>query len=325
MYCHRIFLGSICFNKKTGAKDKMSVRINMRKNDSGTALPAALSKILPYKLYGELIKKLPTLGRIEEIRCRTNCRAFITSASGNVELSYIPEKADMEAMTDKLCGGSLYAHRDTLTEGYVTVEGGIRVGVCGRAAVEGGRIIGIYDVSSLNFRLPSAVFFLGEPVERLLRQGGGALVYSPPGVGKTTLLRSVARRMSSGACPIRVCVIDTRGELSAGLEIGNTADILLGYPKGKGIEIATRTMNPQLIICDEIGDDREADAILSAQNSGVPLLASAHADSAHSLLRRRGIRLLHDSGVFSHYVGISRSGGELHYDICARSEVNACV
>ena len=303
----------------------MGVRINMRKNNSVAALPAVLSEILPYRLYGEIIKKLSTLERIEEIRCRTACKTYVTSAAGNVELSYIPEKSDMETMTDRLCGGSLYAHRDTLTEGYITLEGGIRVGVCGRAAVENGKIIGIYDVSSLNFRLPSALFDLGEPVVRLLRKGGGALVYSPPGVGKTTLLRSVARRVSSGTSPVRVCVIDTRGELSSGFPLGNTADILVGYPKGKGIEIATRTMNPQLIICDEIGDDREAEAILSAQNSGVPLLASAHADSIHALLGRRGIRLLHDSGVFSHYVGISRRGGELLYDICERGEINACV
>lgn len=325
MYCHIIFPEGICFNKKTGGVKRVSIRINMQKSNRDGTLPAILSEVLPYRLYGEIIKKLPALGRIEEIRCRTNCRVFITSAEGNVELSYIPQKSDMEAMTDKLCGGSLYAHRDTLTEGYITAEGGVRVGICGRASVEGGKIIGIYDVSSLNFRLPSAVFYLGEPVVRLLREGGGVLVYSPPGVGKTTLLRSVARRMSSGSSPIRVCVIDTRGELSAGLLLGDTADILLGYPKGKGIEIATRTMNPQLIICDEIGDDREAEAILSAQNSGVPLLASAHADSVNSLLTRRGIRLLHDSEVFANYVGIRRRGGELSYSICARGEINACV
>ena len=292
------------------------------------ALPPALADILPYRLYDETVRRLSDTGRIEEIRCRRDRPVFVTCQRGNVRLSYVCGTEDMEGMVSKICGGSLYAHKETLLEGYVTLSGGIRVGVCGRASSENGRMLGIYDVSGLNFRLPSAIYGIGEPVCSLLRQGGGVLVYSSPGVGKTTLLRAVAERMSRGAEPWRVCVVDTRGELSmTDGKIGESADILLYYPKDKGIEIATRTMNPQLIICDEIGGLCEADAIISAENCGVPLLAAAHAPNISSLLRRTGLRRLHEAAVFSHYVGVSRNirSGELDYHITRWEDADAVL
>ncbi len=302
----------------------MSVTVNSIKNDKKTTPYTVLSEILPYKLYGEISSLKGSCPPIEEIRCRVGSPAFITAAGKNIELSYSASREDMEYMTDKLCGGSLYAHKETLAEGFITLSGGIRVGLCGRAAVENGRINGIYDISSLNFRLPACRLLVGQAVLGLIRNGkGGVLVYSPPGVGKTTLLRSVTAYLASGADPLRVAVIDTRGELSA-VHMGSTADILVGYPKGKGIEIATRVLNPQLIVCDEIGDEREAEAILSAQNCGVPLLASAHADSLEGLLSRKGIKELHRGGVFSHYVGIrrERGRGDYLYEITERQRAD---
>jgi stage III sporulation protein AA len=120
--------------------------------------------------------------------------------------------------------------------------------------------------------------------------------------------------MASGFSPWRVAVIDTRGELSFSLSgEGLCLDVLSGYPRGIGIEIATRTMNAQLIVCDEIGDTREAEAIMAAQNCGVPFLATAHADSIRELLKRTGIAKLHEARVFGCYVGIKRRGSDFNY------------
>ena len=104
-------------------------------------------------------------------------------------------------------------------------------------------------------------------------------------------------------------------------------DVLTGYPRPRGIEIATRTMNAQLIVCDELGDAAEAEAIVAAQNCGVPFVASAHGDSVAGLLRRTGILRLHRAGVFGAYVGIRRPpwGGEFSYTVTEWEEANGVL
>ena len=147
----------------------------------------------------------------------------------------------------------------------------------------------------------------------------------PPGVGKTTLLRSVAKKLSSGNNPMRTVVIDTRGELSFSNDGRDLClDVLSGYPRHDGVDIATRCFNAEVIICDEIGDYEEAMALVASHNCGVPLIASAHASSVEELLMRTGIRLLHEAGIFGAYVGISRAAGmNFSYKVTRREECNA--
>ena len=296
----------------------MAVIINSKIDKN--ILPEQLEKILPYKISDEIKRRIPHYCQIEEIRLRCDRYASVTSEGKNVLLSHSLTREDMDTFLATICDNSLYAHRETINNGYITIAGGIRVGICGRATVDGGRLLGVYDVSSMNIRIPHTIKNVGEPVCRLLRAEGearGVLVYAPPGEGKTTLLRAVCARMSGGERARRVCVIDTRGELAASLfDERLCLDVLSGYPRGLGIDIATRTMSPELIVCDEIGDEREADAIISAQNSGVPFVASAHSDSVENLLMRTAILRLHRSRVFSSYVGIRRAGnGDFRYTV----------
>lgn len=282
-------------------------------------LPANLVSILPYRLCDEIVSC--GAWEIEEIRLRSGRAASLTTPDGNVMLKTVLSRMEMEAILQTVCDGSLYAHGETIAKGYVTLAGGIRVGVCGRAAVEDGRIFGVYGVSGLNFRLPGRPRRVGMPICHMLRQmsgQGGILLYSSPGVGKTTLLRSIAVEMASGNAPLRVVVVDSRGELAPFLETPSLCvDVLSGYPKPDGIEIACRTMNAQLIICDEIGDCAEAKAIVAAQNCGVPFVATAHAASVEGLLRRSVIAELHRARIFEKYVGIRRrpEGGDFLYAV----------
>ena len=131
--------------------------------------------------------------------------------------------------------------------------------------------------------------------------------------------------MASGTEPWRVSLIDTRGELAIfDGECSAMIDALLGYPKPVGIEIAARTMNSELMVCDEIGDEEEARAIIGAQNCGVPLLASAHGDNIGGLLKRSGIRALHMAGVFGAYARIERNihSSEYRYTVHSAKEAD---
>ena len=287
------------------------------KGSQAEALPSVFFQILPSCLYSELSELIARGVPIDEIRLRTCRVASITSGGRNITLRTKLTRDQIDLIVDTICENSLYAHADTINNGYLTLSGGIRVGIVGRAAISEDRVIGVYDTSSLCFRLPRRIRRVGAPVCRLLREfegERGVLVYSPPGHGKTTLLRSVAATMSSGEGAWRVLVIDTRGELGFSLEDPSLCiDILSGYPKALGIEIAARSMNAQLIICDEIGDVAEAEAIIAAQNCGVPLLATAHASSLDGLLMRSGLRKLHQACVFGAYVGIRRRENETDY------------
>jgi stage III sporulation protein AA len=245
-------------------------------------------------------------------------------------LSTVLCRDEMDSFLSAICNNSLYAHRETINSGFVTLRGGIRVGICGRATVDGGKLLGIYDVSSMNVRIPSAVRNIGEPICRLLREkreGRGVLIYAPPGEGKTTILCAACAKMAGIEPVLRVCVVDSRGEIADVLcDRALCVDILSGYPRGLGIEIATRTMNAELVVCDEIGDEDEARAIISAQNSGVSFLATAHAKSITGLLRRTPIRLLHEASVFDSYVGIRRNNvGEISYTVSSWEEANAAL
>ncbi len=286
------------------------------------SLPNTLDDFLPFVLSRE-ISELKLSVKIEEIRIRRNRRASIILPSGNIMLNYVANQSDINEIMTRMCKGALYAYSDTINQGYISLPDGIRVGVGGRATCECDRIIGVYDISSLCIRIPHRQKQVGAEICELLQQFNytkGVLIYAPPGVGKTTLLRGCVGILAGGESPMRTVVIDTRGELGFSLDGEELCvDVLSGYPRRTGIEIATRCLNAQVIVCDEIGDYDEAISLTSCQNCGVPLLATAHAGSVEELICRTGIRLLHEAHVFGAYVGITRSlRGGFTYDIAMR-------
>jgi stage III sporulation protein AA len=275
-------------------------------------LPSLLWEILPRHL-ADAAERCGAW-RIEEIRLHSDRIATVTCSGHNYSTGILLRPDEMTAILKNMCGGSLYAYSHTINQGYLSLPGGIRVGICGSAAIEKGQVIGVNDVSGLILRLPHPPTVSAEPLIRLLREMkglGGALIYAPPGVGKTTLLRAAAICAASGTHSIRTVVVDTREELSTALSGSSlTLDVLIGYPREIGIEIAVRSLGAELVICDEIGGIKDATAILHAANCGVPLLASAHADSISTLLHRPSITMLHRARVFGAYVGITRSPSE---------------
>lgn len=272
---------------------------------------------------------------LEEIRLRKDRCVFLTVGGGkgkkrNFAIPTVTAEDELSKIFNRMCDGSLYAYSESIIKGYVSLPLGIRVGVCGHASVEENRIIGVYDISALNVRIPRVDIRVDrgilQKVARFAQKGLGTLIFSPPAQGKTTCLRSLAYELSKGENAMRVSVIDTREELMLMPTCDRLSlDIFSGYPKAEGIRMATLFMNPEIIICDEIGTEEEARAIAGAQNCGVPLVATAHGASLSSLLRKRGIVELHRARVFGAYVMLRiGSEGGFDYSLYTWEEAEKC-
>lgn len=221
--------------------------------------------------------------------------------------------------------GSIYAWEEETRQGFLTLPGGHRLGLAGRFAAEKGRVTRLRNVGSIAVRLGRAVPDCAGPVLPFLvdRRRGTVhhtLIYSPPGAGKTTLLRDLVRQISTGVPALdlpgrRVVVIDERSELAACREgvaqhdLGPRTDVLDGCPKGEGIVMALRALNPEVIAFDEIAHPDEAEGVLAALYAGVRVITTAHGSSRETLARRPALRALAPAGVFTRFVRLAYREG----------------
>lgn len=282
---------------------------------------AQLAEELPPPWRGELGVILEQAAGVEELRLRVGAPLALRAGGGWLRGRMPLTPLCLEELLTRFCEGALYAHREALCQGYVTLRDGCRVGVCGRATVEGGRVTAVSDVSSLCLRLPGALPpSAGEAAETIIplldAEAGcrSILICAPPGAGKTTLLRALALRLTRPPYARQTAVVDSRGELTPFLSrAGGTLDLLTSYPRRAGIEIALRTLGAEVILCDEIGSRDDAEAILDAQACGVPLIATAHGTDPDQLRRRPALHPLFEGGVFGACVSLERRPGS---DIC---------
>lgn len=272
-----------------------------------------LFRYLPIRI-SQAIHSLPAeiFEGMNEIRIRKNAPLSVTIGSKSIFLdgngkvctlsrAIKTDESEMREIISRLTDGSLYTYGDYIKKGFIPLPEGGRAGVCGKAVVSEGGITDFSEITSIDLRLHRFIPDFASPLIDEYRKNGitGTIVCSPPALGKTTFLRSTAYLLStgSGIKPKRVAVADERCEISVGIERFGTLDILSGAPKSEAINILTRSMAPEVIICDEISGG-ETDAVLEAQNTGVSLIASAHCLTPRELYKRGRLKALIDSDVF---------------------------
>jgi len=254
---------------------------------------------------------------IDEIRLHANSYLCLISSFRNIRTSLYITQSHIEETLLSFCKGSIYSHFNTIKEGYLSVGQGIRVGISGKATIQDGNVTGISDFNSLNIRMPKRISGAGDYLFDLLKNESftsSVILYSAPGIGKTSILRELICKLSYMDEPIRVSVIDSREELISGIEDDISVDFFLSYPKEKAITFATRTMTPQIIICDEISTIYEAHSILNSVNCGVSFIATTHASTIDELKNKDILIPLFQRNVFKYAVGVKRNVGSKKYE-----------
>lgn len=255
--------------------------------------------LLP-EVYGKQIMNEDIL-KLEEIRIGSGRPVRLHFHHGERELYPCANKMVVEEVVQRACRRSIYAHLDTISQGYVTIPGGHRMGICGTGVMDEKNVQNIRDISSLNIRIARERIGYADEAFKVLRNS--ALLLGPPGCGKTTLLRDLIRQLSDFE-KYRVGLADERGELSAmaeglpWLRVGNRTDVLVHIPKGQAMMMLLKTMNPQWIAVDEITSPDDICAMEEIAYCGVRLLATAHGMSVDDLYNRPLYRKIIDKKIF---------------------------
>ena len=232
-----------------------------------------------------------------------------------IEKALTVTKAEFEECIFLLCKGSVYSYDDSIRRGYIPIPYG-RAGVCGEGITEKGKMIKIKEITSVSLRIHRNIENYGRKIINIYKQTGlkGTLIYSPPGMGKTTLLRSVGLMLArgEGIRPCKVGFADEREEIILPDTNTGIADVFSGCPKHTAVEILTRTMSPEVIICDEI-TPADTEELIHSTGTGVFLICSCHAESKKELVAKAHIRALMDNGCFGLLARVNREDGVYGY------------
>ena len=242
---------------------------------------------------------------IEEIRIRVQKPIILKLRYEDIVLNYIVDQREILQTLEKICENSIYAYKNQICEGFITVKGGHRVGITGTAVEENGKIINLKYITSLNFRIARQVLNCSNKIIKEILDLEShtiftTLIVSPPGKGKTTILRDTIRKLSNGMENLnfkgKTCgLVVERGEIAAmykGIpqnDVGMRTDVIENVSKYKGMKILIRTMAPEIIACDEIGSKEDVEAIKEATTAGIKGIFTMHGRNIEDVKNNREI------------------------------------
>jgi len=284
---------------------------------------------LPPKIRQELKKISDTeFEKLTEIRLRVNGPVFVYS--GQKEKIYMDtsllKSEDLLQTLELVSNYSLYAVEEEIKQGYITIKGGHRIGISGKAVLENGKIKTIRNLNSINIRISHQLIGCAESLYKQLFRHNKLchiIIAGPPMCGKTTILRDISRILSNNGT--KISLIDERSELAGCFngvpqnDVGLRTDVMDSCPKALAMMIMLRSMSPEVIVADEIGRREDIYAIEEVINSGIKLICTAHADNLGDIKKRPVLKEILDKNIFEKIVILSKKNGigtiEKIYDV----------
>lgn len=269
-------------------------------------------RYFPHNIYQVLKntfeQKQNLISSLQEIRIRVNRPIILKTGQADLLIEYLVTQSEVFEVLEKLCNNSIYAYQNQICKGFITVRGGHRVGITGTAITENEKVTNLKYITSLNFRIAREVKgcsnkILKDVICKEQNTIYTSLIVSPPGKGKTTMLRDLIRNISNGVPELgfrgKTCgVVDERGEIAAmyhGIpqnDVGIRTDVIENISKDKGMSMLIRSMAPEIIACDEIGSKEDVDAIQNAVISGVKGIFTMHGKNLDDIKENQGINYL---------------------------------
>lgn len=297
--------------------------------------PGKLLQIFPEKLR-RYFSALETMADcIQEIRIRVNRPVIIQTTKGEwfiteggevckkMETAICFDEQQLFAMLEYLCRYSVYAFEDEIKRGFLTIPGGHRIGLAGQVILDDeNRIRNIKHISFMNIRIAHEIQGVSDKVLPYVYTNGcfqNTLIISPPGCGKTTMLRDLVRNISNGSIygeGLDVSVIDERSEIAGSFmgiaqnDVGMRTDVLDGCPKSEGMMLMVRSMAPKVLALDELGSQREIQGLLMASGCGCRILATIHGGSFEEIYNKSFMRAVFEEKVFRRFLVLGKRNEE---------------
>ena len=269
-------------------------------------------RYFPHNIYQVLKntfeQKQNLISSLQEIRIRVNRPIILKTGQSDLLIEYLVTQSEVFEVLEKLCNNSIYAYQNQICKGFITVRGGHRVGITGTAITENEKVTNLKYITSLNFRIARDVKgcsnkILKDVICKEQNTIYTSLIVSPPGKGKTTMLRDLIRNISNGVPELgfrgKTCgVVDERGEIAAmyhGIpqnDVGIRTDVIENISKDKGMSMLIRSMAPEIIACDEIGSKEDVEAIQNTVISGVKGIFTMHGKNLDDIKENQGINYL---------------------------------